>query len=434
MRNFDDSFMPQRFRMPEKDTRKFYEKPEWWVAFVKWGIVVVLLLGGIGFGASYAMGWLRARRERRAAEEQQARIAELESAKERERKEAQRKAEKEQRDRERAAAKAEKERVRKEKLEAEAQRQSEMEQRKKEVESREKGPRHVRELEKQLHTASVRWWGNAKPPDFSELREGDAYWFLFTNGGDDVMIRVKAGQGDGAPAAADLVDQDGYMRSYELALLADAMKQRPHVTMLGQNAWICPSGEQTKKAAHMKAPERSSFYPAEELLGKDAFRLVKNTFRSDGKLDNLECYVEFHWKDESRKPIKWNMKFERQFGWTTLRRAVEDILQADLDAANAAAGKAAEKTAAKAPENNPARKRSSLTMNTSSLSGGSSRGGRRLGENYGPSFGSSSSEKRTKAAEDGGGSRREPERKTRVTGEDVQCVIDAGYLSVGFVE
>ena len=425
MRNFNDSFMPQRFRLPEKDTRRFYEKPEWWVEFVKWGIIAVLLIGAAGFGISFAMGKWKERRQRLEAAAQEARLREHEEAKEREAKEAREKAEKEAREKARAEAKAEKERIRREKQEAEEKRRAEKEQRRLELASREKGPRHIADLEKKQETAGVRWWGKGEPPKFADRKEGDEYWCIFVSDSEETMVRVKVGADKNAPAAIELVDGEGYMRKFERELLDDAIAQRPHLVMMDRAAWVRPPAHMVEKAAHMSIPNNLPFRPAEVLLGERLYRILNNRFSSDNRLYRLICNVEFHWRGESHPPISWQLKFDEAIGSSKLYRAIEDALQAELDATNAAAAK---KGSARQSEG--LRASSGLsgggTLGGSHSGGGlagGSRSGRRLGEGGGSSGGLSAKQERS-----------EPPRKERVTRDDVQRVIEEGYLSASFAE
>jgi len=428
MRNFDNSFMPQRFRLPEKDTRLFYEKPEWWAAFVKWAIIVVLLLGAAGFGATFALGKWKERKHRLEVAAQEARLRELETAKEREAKAAEANAEKAAREKAREEARAEKERARREKREAEEQRRADMEQKRIEMESRETGPRRISDLEKQQQTAGVRWWGKAEPPKFADRKEGDEYWCVFPSDRGETIIRVKVGA-DKTPAAVDLADGTGYLRPYERALLDEAVTQRPHLVLMDRAAWVRVPQHVLEKAAHLTVPKRTSFRPAEFLLGEDLYRLMRSHFRTNNRLERLECNVAMHWRDESHAPLTWTLQFDESLGSASLNHAIEDALQADLDAANGVASKKAAPKQAEKTES-PEKQRASLTSRGTSLAG-SQRTGRRLGENT-KSLGGSSLSRQNQAEEVA--APREPERKEKVTRNDVQRVIDEGYLSASFVE
>ncbi len=420
MRNHDDNFLPQRFRLPEKDTRRFYEKPEWWVVFVKWAIIVVLFIGAIGFGTTFAMGKWKERKHRLEVAAQEARLREMEETKAREAKAAAQKAEKEAKEKARAEAKAEKERIRREKREAEEQRRAEAEQRRKELESREKGPRRVSDLEKQKQTAGVRWWGKGTPPKFADRRDGDEYWCVFPSDRGDTMVRVKVGPDKEKPASVDLAEGTGYMRAYEQELLDEAVEQRPHLVIMDQAAWVRIPAHMAEKAAHVTVPKRLSFRPAEVLMGEGLYQLVRSHFRSNNRLDRLDCNVEFHWRNETHPPITWRMKFDESLGSAKLNHAIEDVLQAELDAANRAAEK---KRAARQPD-----RANSLSPRGNSLAG-SSRSGRRLGENYKTLGGSDRQDQRQEEAK-----ANETPRQTRVAFSEVERVIDEGYLSASFAE
>lgn len=423
MGNYDDNFIPQRYRMPVKDTRRFYEKPEWWIVFVKWGIISVLLLGAAGFGASFAIGKWKERRLRLEAAAQEERLREHEEAKVREAKEAREKAEREAREKARAEARAEKERIRREKQEAEAQRRAEQEQRRKELESREKGPRRVSDLEKQQQTAGVRWWGKGEPPKFASRREGDEYWCVFTDGRSDTMVRVKVGA-DKAPAAIDLADGSGYMRPFERKLLDEAVAQRPHLVIMDRAAWVRLPQPVMEKASHMSVPQQGNlFYPSEMLMGESLYRLVKSNFDTQNRLDRLDCNMEFHWRGESRTPLSWRLKFRETLSRSTMNTAIENTLQAEMDASYAAATKT--RKAAK-----PAKQHPSLVSNGSSFAGGR-RAARRLGENYRSFDGKSSAHKTEPAAEK---QQEQAPIKGRVTHADLQRATDEGFISVSFAE
>lgn len=427
MRNYDDSPLPQRFpqrfRLPEKDTRRFYEKPEWWVEFVKWGIIAVLLVGAAGFGVSFAMGKWKERKQRLEAAAQEARLREHEEAKVREAQEAREKAEKEAREKARAEAKAEKERIRREKQEAEEKRRAEKEQRRLELASREKGPRHIAELEKRHETAGVRWWGKGEPPKFASRKEGDEYWCVFVTDKEETMVRVKVGADKNAPAAIELVDTEGYMRTFDLELLNDAIAQRPHIVMMDRAAWVRPPAYKLEKASHVSIPNRLPFRPAEELLGERLYSILNNRFSSDHRLDRLVCNVEFHWRGEAHAPISWQVKFDEAIGSSKLYRAIEDALQADI---NATAQKSAPRQQQK---QQPEKQHPTLSQSGNTLAGGG-RATRKLGDNY-RSFGGGSSAQKKELDQ---GRQNEPARKDRVTRDDVQRVIEEGYLSASFVE
>jgi len=429
MRNYDDTPLPQRFpqrfRLPEKDTRRFYEKPEWWIVFVKWGIISVLLLGAAGFGVSFAMGKWKERKQRLEAAAQEERLREHEEAKVREAKEAREKAEKEAREKARAEARAEKERIRREKQEAEEQRRAEREQRRKELESREKGPRRVSDLEKQQQTAGVRWWGKGEPPKFASRKEGDEYWCVFTDGRTETMVRVKVGADKNTPAAIDLADGEGYMRPFERELLDEALAEKPHLVIMDRAAWVCLPQKVMEKAAHMSIPQQGNqFYPSEMLMGESLYRLVKNNFDTQNRLDRLDCNLEFHWRGEARTPLSWRLKFRETLSRSTMNTAIENTLQAEMDASYAATAKT-KKAAAK-----PAKQHPTLASNSSSLAGGQ-RAGRRLGENYRSFDGKSSAQKTESVAEK---QQEQTATKGRVTRADLQRATDEGFLSVSFAE
>ena len=158
------------------------------------------------------------------------------------------------------------------------------------------------------------------------------------------------------------------------------------------------------------------FLPAEELLGESLFSLVKSRFGSDERLDRLDCTVELHWRNETHPPITWRLKFDEYLGSAKLTHAIEDVLQAELDAANAAAAK---KSAARQPE----KQHASLA--------GSARAGRRLGDNSRTTFGGPAAHRQEQEQKQ---RQAEPPRKDRVTRDDVQRVIDEGYLSASFAE
>lgn len=429
MRNYDDTPLPQRFpqrfRLPEKDTRRFYEKPEWWMAAVKWGIIAALLLGAVGFGVSFGMSKWKARKQRLEAAAQEERLREHEEAKKREAKEAREKAEKEAREKERAEARAEKERIRREKQEAEEQRRAEREQRRKELESREKGPRRVYDLEKQQQTAGVRWWGKSEPPKFASRKEGDEYWCVFTDGRNDTMVRVKVGADKNTPAAIDLADGSGYMRPFERELLDEAVAQKPHLVIMDRAAWVRLPQPVIERAAHVTIPQSNTIYPGETLLGESLFRLVKSAFDTNNRLDRLEFNLEFHWRGESRPPIAWKLRFNETLGRSKLNNAIESTLQAEMDASYAATAKT--KKSAKPEKQHP-----TLASNNSSFAGGP-RASRRLGENYRSFDGKSSTQKAESRAEKQQDQSPSRERQ-RVTRADLQRATDEGYLSVSFAE
>ena len=424
MRNYrEDNILPQRFRMPEKDTRSFYEKPEWWVQFVKWGIVTVLMLGAAGFGASFAIGKWQDRRRRIAAEAQEARLREIEEEKVRAEKAAREKAAREAREKARAEANAERERLRREKMEEQAARNAEAERRRAELESREVGPRGMTDLVKKMQTAGVRWWGTGVPPKFAGRKAGDEYWCIFPEDRDATFVRVKVGDG-GEPAAIEIVDATGRMREYGRELLEDAVAKRPHLVMMDRAAWVRVPQDSLDRAAHVSITDRFSFHPMETLLGENLYRLVRSNFRTNARLDRLGSKVEFHWRGETRKPLSWTIGYDDSLSSGKLYRAVEEAMQAELDAANAVQDKTA--AAAKQPE-----KKKTSGLGGPALSGSASRSGRRLGENYGSLTGPSSGRRMQEQSAAGA---KEAPRRERVADNDVRRVIDEGYLSASFAE
>ena len=440
MRNFDDSFMPQRFRMPEKDTRRFYEKPEWWIEFVKWGLIVSLLLGAAGFGISWASSKWKERQHRLEAAAQEARLRELEEAREREAKAAAAKAEKEAREK----AKAEKERQRREMREEQERQRAEKEEARRALAAREKGPRRISDLDKALQTAGVRWWGAGTPPKFAARKEGDEYWCVFPDSRGGTFVRVKVGADKDSPAAIELVDPEGYMRTYERELLDEAVATRPHLVFMDRAAWVRIPAQRIEASAHVTVPERTYFYPAEQLLGEDLYKMVRSQFRSNDRLERLNCNLEFHWRDETHPPVKWLLKFDESIGSMKLSRAIETELQAELDAKNAAEDA---KAAAKRPDRGKSAAASSGFSSGSSRGslGGSARGslgggaggslgggsgGRRMGEGRSGGLSGSSQQSRETAEQKAA----EPPRKERVTRNDVQRVIVEGYLCASFAE
>ena len=416
MRNDNEVYLPQRYRKPEKDTRIFYEKTEWWQAFVKWGIVAVLLTAGLAIGGTFCWSKYSAYRHRKATEAQAARLREIDEAKEREAREKIEREEREAKAKARAAEKAEKERQRQERLAAEEERKAAEEARQQELASREKAPRILGDLVRMLDTAGVRWWGSGTPPKFASRKPGDEYWCVFAAADSQTIVRVKVGETNGVPAAIDISDGTGYFHSLDAELFERDVATKPHLVMMDRAAWIRLPKQQLERAAHTSVPDPFNYRAGETLVGEELYRIVRNSLHRGDRLAQMKADVEFHWRGEARAPIKWTFGFEENFQRVKLSRAIEEVLKAEL-----AAKETRRSAAAAAPE----KKRSTLSMNGPSIAPGGTRNARRLGDNYRAlGGGTATTEKKPEAPAN---AEPEPERE-RVTSDDIKRAMDEGYL------